>query len=53
MKTTGSYLKFYKTVLDRVRFDKGLFWKEYHKATKLLSPAEKRDLDLWVRQQIV
>jgi hypothetical protein len=52
MKTKGDYLRFYKTVLDRMRFDMGLFWKEYQKAAKVLSPKEKKDLDLWIKQQI-
>ncbi|MCB9224245.1 MAG: hypothetical protein R2780_02240 [Crocinitomicaceae bacterium] len=52
MKKYGDYLNFYKTILDKVSFDTGLFWKEYQKALKFLSNEEKQELDLWIKEHL-
>lgn len=48
MKSSKSFLEFYKTVLEKVNFDQQLFWKEYHKAMKYLNESEAKSLMLWV-----
>jgi len=49
MKTT--FLEYYKIVLDKVRFDSGLFMKEYRKAMKQLQDGEVDDLNEWLTSQ--
>lgn len=51
MEAQTSYLNFYKTILEKVKFDKQLFWKEYNKAIKQLSIRERMALDHWINSQ--
>lgn len=51
MKYKKSFLEFYKLVLDRVKFDQSLFWKEYNKAIKYLNDTEAEDLKSWVKRK--
>lgn len=53
MKAKSSYLKFYKTVLENVKFDNQLFWKEYQKAIRYLSKKERMALDHWINSHYV
>ena len=48
MKTTKTYLSFYKIVLEKVKFSPELFWKEYQKAIKLLNDSERNELNIWI-----
>ena len=48
MKTKKTFLNFYKLVLDKMKFDQQLFWKEYQKAIKLLNDKERNELNNWV-----
>ncbi|SFB40435.1 hypothetical protein [Algoriphagus aquimarinus] len=43
-----SFLNYYKTILEKVSFDKKLLEKEYKKAKRLLEGPEAKDLDYWV-----
>lgn len=52
MKRKTSFLEFYKTVLDRVKFDEELFWKEYWKAVKNLNTSEVDHLNSWIANEI-
>lgn len=45
-----SYLDFYKTILQKVSFDKILFSKEYKKAARDLSDHEKKELTQWLEE---
>ena len=47
----SSFLNYYKTILEKVSFDKRLLEKEYKKAKELLEGPEARDLDYWVKSQ--
>jgi hypothetical protein len=47
MKTT--YLDYYKTILDKVSFDRQLFRKEYRKALSRLQEPEQGTLNQWLR----
>ena len=49
MKT--NMLEYAKIILSKVRFDKRIFWKEYRKHRKCLSPSEVSDLKAWVKSQ--
>ena len=44
-----TYLDYYKTILNKVSFDRCLFYKEYHKAIRDLNALEIRDLNKWIR----
>ena len=44
-------LEFYKTVLQKVSFDKALFCKEYIKALSDLSASDKLKLMLWCNKK--
>ncbi|WP_339756727.1 hypothetical protein [Algoriphagus aquimarinus] len=46
-----SFLNYYKTILEKVSFDKKLLEKEYKKAKRLLEGPEAKDLDYWVKSQ--
>lgn len=48
MKKTNTFLQFYILVLDRVKFDRELFLKEYQKAVLCLNENERNSLDKWV-----
>jgi len=47
----SSFLNYYKTILEKVSFDKRLLEKEYKKAKELLEGPEARDLDYWVQSK--
>lgn len=49
MKT--SFLEYYKTILERVSFDRNLFTKEYGKALRLLTDEETAELQRWLRSK--
>jgi hypothetical protein len=51
MKTESSMLKYVKTILDRMSFDRRLFRKEYRKSLSWLSKDEVNELRFWLRQQ--
>ncbi len=44
----GSFLNYYKTILERVSFDTHLLEKEYKKAQNLLDGTESKELDYWL-----
>ncbi|WP_035463721.1 hypothetical protein [Algoriphagus vanfongensis] len=46
-----SYLDYYKTILEKVSFDKNLLMKEYHKALQVLQEYEKKELNNWLNSQ--
>lgn len=48
MKTNKTFLNFYKLVLEKMKFDQQLFWKEYQKALKFLNDKERNELNKWV-----
>lgn len=45
----GSFLDYYKLILDKVSFDPVLFQKEYKKAHKILEESEAKQLDRWLQ----
>lgn len=45
----GSFLDYYKLILDKVSFDPVLFQKEYKKARKILEESEAKQLDRWLQ----
>jgi len=48
MKT--SFATYYKTILQKVSFDRQLFKKEYKKALQSISQDEVDDFNQWMRQ---
>ena len=50
MKT--SMLSDSKLILEKVSFDRKLFWKEYRKFVKLLEKPESNELRDWVRAMV-
>ena len=44
----NSFFDYYKTILEKVSFDRALFNKEYRKAIQILSPDETAALDRWI-----
>ena len=44
----GSFLNYYKTILEKVSFDTRLLQKEYKKAKSLLDGSESQELDYWL-----
>jgi hypothetical protein len=44
-----TFLDYYKTILNKVSFDRDLFDKEYIKATRHLSEQEINELNKWLR----
>ncbi|WP_422358816.1 hypothetical protein [Reichenbachiella sp.] len=46
MKT--SFLDYYKLILEKVSFDKGLLAKEYQKAIRSLQPDELEEFQHWL-----
>ena len=44
----GSFLNYYKTILEKVSFDTRLLQKEYKKAQSLLDGSESQELDYWL-----
>jgi hypothetical protein len=44
-----SMFEYTKIILQKVSFDRKLFFKEYRKAQTLLQPQEVRELRLWLR----
>ena len=44
----GSFLNYYKTILEKVSFDTRLLQKEYKKAQSLLDGSESQELDNWL-----
>ncbi len=48
-KRKNSYLDYYKTVLQKVSFDRNLFYKEYRKAINSLSEEEAASLEDWLK----
>lgn len=44
----GSFLNYYKTILEKVSFDIHLLEKEYKKAQALLDGSESKELDYWL-----
>ncbi len=51
MKMESSMLKYVKTILDRMSFDRRLFRKEYRKSLAWLSKEEVSELRFWLRRQ--
>lgn len=49
MQTT--FLDYYKTILDKVSFDKTLFTKEYQKALNILKDDEAGNLNTWLKSR--
>ncbi|UZD23093.1 hypothetical protein PBT90_06760 [Algoriphagus halophytocola] len=45
------YIDYYKTILEKVSFDKHLLMKEYSKALQVLQDHEKRELNNWLVSQ--
>lgn len=45
----NSFLNYYKTILEKVSFDKRLVQKEYWKAKQVLQETEIRELDNWLK----
>ncbi|HYI78475.1 MAG TPA: hypothetical protein VEW65_12710 [Chryseolinea sp.] len=43
-----AFLDYYKMILDKVSFDRNLFYKEYMKAVRNLQPDEITELDNWL-----
>lgn len=43
-----SFLEYYKLVLEKVSFDRGLFMKEYRKACRMLKINEAKALRRWL-----
>ncbi|HZB13035.1 MAG TPA: hypothetical protein VE467_08410 [Chryseolinea sp.] len=43
-----AFLDYYKMILDKVSFDRNLFYKEYRKAVRNLQPDEITELDYWL-----
>tara|TARA_B000000532_G_C18743828_1_gene352329 strand:+ start:186 stop:383 length:198 start_codon:yes stop_codon:yes gene_type:complete len=52
MKEDKTQLKFYKTVLEKVSFDRMLFEKEFNKAIIDLSYEDSKELRKWKRKFI-
>ena len=52
MKEDKTQLKFYKTVLEKVSFDRMLFEKEFNKAIIDLSYEDSKELRRWKRKFI-
>ncbi|MDG1915148.1 MAG: hypothetical protein P8I55_11240 [Crocinitomix sp.] len=48
METKKTFLNFYKLVLENMKFDKQLFWKEYQKAIRFLDESEISELNNWI-----
>jgi transglutaminase/protease-like cytokinesis protein 3 len=48
MKTKNTFLNFYLSVLNQVKFDHQIFWKEYQKALVYLDDNERIQLNNWV-----
>ena len=46
--TKNSFLDYYKTILEKVSFDRRLLTKEYNKAKHVLGTSEIRELDSWL-----
>ena len=44
----GSFLNYYKTILEKVSFDIRLLEKEYKKAKAILDGSESKELDYWL-----
>ena len=49
MKT--NMLEYTKMILSKVRFNRCIYWKEYRKHRRHLSPAEVSDLNAWLRSE--
>lgn len=45
-------LEYCKIVLNKLRFDRNLFRKEYRKSFKQLNPTEQQELKNWLREKI-
>ena len=43
-----AFLDYYKMILDKVSFDRNLFYKEYRKAVRNLQPDEIAELNNWL-----
>ena len=52
MKEDKTQLEFYKTILEKVSFDRALFEKEFNKAIIDLSFKDSNELRLWKRKFI-
>tara|TARA_Y100000768_G_scaffold250999_1_gene190667 strand:+ start:837 stop:1034 length:198 start_codon:yes stop_codon:yes gene_type:complete len=52
MKKEKTQLKFYKTILEKVSFDRMLFEKEFNKAIIDLSYEDSNELRRWKRRFI-
>lgn len=46
-----SFLEYYKLVLGKVSFDRGLFVKEYRKACRMLKVSEAKALRRWLAEE--
>ena len=50
----GSFLNYYKNILEKVSFDTYLLEKEYKKAKSILTGSEAQELDYWLdRKKLV
>ena len=52
MKEEKTQLEFYKTILEKVSFDRALFEKEFNKAIMDLSFKDSNELRIWKRKFI-
>lgn len=52
MKEEKTQLEFYKTILEKVSFDRALFEKEFNKAIIDLSFKDSNELRIWKRKFI-
>lgn len=52
MRATKSFLEYSKKILSNCTFDKQLFWKEYQKAKRYLTPPELNELNQWVIKKV-
>jgi len=48
MKTENKLLEYNKLILEKVSFDKRIFWKEYRKGVKNLTKPESIAFRFWV-----
>jgi hypothetical protein len=49
----NSMLEYSKLILEKVSFDKRLFWKEYKKLSRSLVSSETHELKSWIRERYI
>lgn len=54
MKRNGhfktSMLEYFKILLSKIQFDRGLLEKEYRKSLQFLEATERKELERWLRE---